>query len=407
MIYAVLILLIILMGMVGFLWFRKEDLSAIEKCVRDENAQNRSDFNQSLNATRDSLNTQITLIGQGQQQQLDSFGEKIAKLSEVNQTKLDQIRETISLNLKGMNEENQKRLDEMRLLVDKKLQEMLQERLKESFGIVTKHLEGVQTALGEMRTVAASVGDLKKVLSNVKSRGVWGEYLLGNLLAEYLTPEQYVANFAPKKNNDFVEYAIKFPGKKQNDAPVYLPIDAKFPREDYERLITATENGDAPAVTIAQKALLSALEKAAKDIHNKYISPPVTTPFAVMFLPTEGLYSEILRDVAFGDKLRNLNVLPAGPTSLGALLNSLNVGFATLTIEKKAAEIGNILAGVKREFSQIDQGMNKARKHLENALGALDATNKVSAKLQKRLVDFDDSDTNIELEKSNPPLISE
>jgi DNA recombination protein RmuC len=261
------------------------------------------------------------------------------------------------------------RLERMRETVDEKLHKTLEERLGKSFEMVTQQLLVVQKGLGEMQNIASGVGDLKKVLSNVKTRGVLGEIQLGNILEEIMSREQYDTNVKTKKGSDaIVEFAIKLPGKDNNDGSVYLPIDAKFPQEDYVRLQTAYEAGDPVAVEVSLKALLQAVKKFAKDISTKYIDPPHTTDFGIMFLPIEGLFAEVVRQpdmIAFLQ--REYKIVVTGPTTLAAMLNSLQMGFKTLAIQKRSSEVWNVLAAVKKEFNTFGGVLEKAQKKLNEA----------------------------------------
>jgi DNA recombination protein RmuC len=252
----------------------------------------------------------------------------------------------------------------------------LEKRLGESFKLVSDRLEAVQRGLGEMKSLADGVGDLKRVLTNVKERGTWGEYQLGAILEQILTPEQYEARFHPKEGAEQVEYAVRLPGRGgPGDEPVWLPIDAKFPKEDYERLIEASAAGDADGVKRATSSLAGSIEKCAKDIRDKYINPPRTTDFAIMFLPTEGLYAEVLRHPGLQDTLQQkYHVLPTGPTTLAAILNSLRVGFHTLAIEKRSSEVWEVLAAVKAEFGKFGEVLAKVQGHLNMASQTLDKT---------------------------------
>jgi DNA recombination protein RmuC len=257
----------------------------------------------------------------------------------------------------------------MRETVDEKLHKTLEERLGKSFEMVTQQLLVVQKGLGEMQNIASGVGDLKKVLSNVKTRGVLGEIQLGNILEEIMSREQYDTNVKTKKGSDaIVEFAIKLPGKENNEGAVYLPIDAKFPQEDYVRLQTAYEAGDPVAVELSLKALLQAVKKFAKDISSKYIDPPNTTDFGIMFLPIEGLFAEVVRQpdmIAFLQ--REYKIVVTGPTTLAAMLNSLQMGFKTLAIQKRSSEVWNVLAAVKKEFNTFGGVLEKAQKKLNEA----------------------------------------
>lgn len=287
--------------------------------------------------------------------------------------RLDVINNNLSQSLKNMQDSNEKRLEDMRLTVEEKLEQTLKNRLQVSFETVSRQLENVNQGLGEMRTIAKDVGTLNKVLSNTKTRGILGELQLGQIIEDILTVQQYekeVPTF--KGSKDRVEYAVKLPGNASGDY-VYLPIDAKFPLEDYYRLEDAYESGDKVAVEQSRKTLLAAIKRFAKDINKKYIKPPETTNFGILFLPTEGLYSEVVRSAAFFDALRREdNIVVAGPSTLSALLNSLSVGFKTLNIQKNADDISKILGNVKLEFEKFGGLLVKAQKQINTANTTLD-----------------------------------
>jgi DNA recombination protein RmuC len=257
----------------------------------------------------------------------------------------------------------------MRQTVDEKLQGTLERRLNESFRLVSERLEAVQRGLGEMRTLAAGVGDLKKVLTNVKTRGTFGEVQLGALLEQLLAPEQYVRNAAPRKDGgERVEYAVRLPGPEDGAGDVLLPIDAKFPLEDHHRLVEAAERGDSDAVEAASRALEVRIRACARDIHDKYLAPPRTTDFGILFLPTEGLYAEVLRRPGLAESLhRDHKVTLAGPTTLAALLNSLQMGFRTLAIQRRSSEVWRVLGAVKLEFGKFGEVIDKVEKKLSEA----------------------------------------
>jgi len=288
---------------------------------------------------------------------------------------LDAIRRTVD-----------ERLKEVQSIVDEKLQGTLTQRLGESFARVTEQLEQVHKGLGEMQTLANGVGDLKKVLSNVKSRGGWGEVQLEKLLEQMLSPEQYERNVVTKETSrEAVEFAVKFPGR--GDTPLLLPLDAKFPVEDYQHLLEALDRGDAEAVDAAGRRLDTAVRNSAKTIREKYVNPPVTTDFAIMFLPTEGLYAEVLRRPGLAEQIqRECGVLIAGPTTLTAILSSLQMGFRTLAIEKRSSEVWRLLEAIKTEFTKFGGVIEKVNRHLETARGQMDQlgvrTRAVSRKLR-------------------------
>jgi DNA recombination protein RmuC len=267
------------------------------------------------------------------------------------------------------------KLEKMRETVDEKLHKTLEERLGQSFKIVSERLEAVQKGLGEMQNLANGVGDLKKVLSNVKTRGVLGEIQLGNILEQIMAPEQYEANVKTKEgSNDHVEFAIKLPGKDDHGKEVYLPIDAKFPQEDYVRLQTAYDVGDVAGVDAANRALVQSIKKFAKDIRDKYIDPPNTTDFGIMFLPIEGLFAEVVRQPEVVALLqREYKIIVTGPTTLAAMLNSLQMGFKTLAIQRRSSEVWQILGAVKTEFGKFGGVLEKAQKKLNEANKELDS----------------------------------
>jgi DNA recombination protein RmuC len=299
-----------------------------------------------------------------------------ARLEDSHRKEIGGLRDKIETQLRQIQENNERKLDQMRQTVDEKLHHTLEKRLGESFKLVSDRLEAVQRGLGEMQELANGVGDLKRVLTNVKERGTWGEYQLGAILEQILTPDQYEAKFHPKQGAEQVEYAVKLPGAKDGGGePVWLPIDAKFPKEDYERLVEASQQGDAEGVKKATAGLLAIIEKCAKDIRDKYINPPRTTDFAILFMPTEGLYAEVLRQPGFQDRLQQkYHVLPTGPTTLSAILNSLRIGFHTLAIEKRSSEVWQILAAVKAEFGKFGEVLDKVQKQLGAASNTLEQT---------------------------------
>ena len=300
------------------------------------------------------------------------FNELVAKQTELNTTtelRLEKVRETVEGRLKIMQDENAKKLDEMRATVDEKLQTTLEKRLGESFKQVSERLEQVHKGLGEMQTLATGVGDLKRVLSNVKTRGILGEIQLGNILEQIMTPEQFDRNVATKKGSrDVVEFAIKLPGKDIAGKEVYMPIDSKFPLDVYNQLQNAYDSGSPEAVATAIKELERSIKSNAKDIRDKYLDPPYTTDFAIMFLPIEGLYAEVIRNTSLMEVLqREYRVVITGPTTLAAILNSLQMGFRTLAIEKRTSEVWQILGAVKTEFSRFGDVLKKAQEKITKA----------------------------------------
>lgn len=302
--------------------------------------------------------------------QRDEIAAQVQRMSNANEQRMVELRQSVEQKLTLLQQDNAKKLDQMRATVDEKLQSVLEKRLGDSFKMVSERLQKVHEGLGEMRTLASGVGDLKKVLTNVKTRGIWGEVQLGNLLEQLLTPDQYARDVATKpRSPQRVEFAIKLPGQDGVDGePVLLPIDAKFPQEDYQRLVEASEAGNLEAVEVASRALEARVVESARSIRDKYINPPHTTNFALMFLPTEGLYAEIVRNPGLVDRLqREFRVVPTGPTVLSALLNSLQMGFRTLAIEKRSSEVWNVLGAVKAEFGKFGDVLARVKDKLDQA----------------------------------------
>ncbi|MFP5306781.1 MAG: DNA recombination protein RmuC, partial [Gammaproteobacteria bacterium] len=311
--------------------------------------------------------------------------ETLAKFGETQAQQTTALRAAVEDGLKTLRQENAEKLEQMRRTVDEKLHETLEKRLGDSFRLVSERLEQVHKGLGEMQTLASGVGDLKRVLTNVKSRGIFGEVQLAALLEQVLTVEQYAANVATKPGSgERVEFAIRLPGR-DSDA-VWLPIDAKFPREDYERLLDAQERADPVAAEAAAAALERRIRDEAQKIADKYVSPPHTTDFAILFLPTEGLYAEVLRRPGLFESLqREHRVSVAGPSNLLAFLNSLQMGFRTLTIEKRSSEVWQVLGAVKTEFSKFGDVLDKVRKKLDEATTQLDQTGVRTRAITRRL----------------------
>lgn len=361
-----------------------------ERAIKDEFQRNRRESQDTAYKNREELS-----------QSLELFGKRFE-----NNTK--NIKDTIEKQLKDIREDNTSQLTEMRKTVDEKLHETLEKRLGESFKQVSDRLEQVHKGLGEMQNIATGVGDLKRVLSNVKTRGVLGEYQLENILEQILTPEQYSKNVATKKGSQAnVEFAVKLPGK-ESDEEVWMPIDSKFPIESYEVLLNAFEDGDKQIIETAQKVLIKSIESFAKDIHTKYVDPPHTTDFAIMFLPTEGLYAEVLRNPGFFEKLqKQYKITITGPTTLSALLNSLNMGFRTLAVQKRSSEVWNILEAVKTEFSQFTKQLDEVDKSLSTASNKLQKlrttrTNVMSRKLKDvSTLDAGEAEKILELTNNN------
>jgi DNA recombination protein RmuC len=329
------------------------------------------------------LKHQLAILQEGVIQQLAAMNQSSQQLAE-------QLRATLNERLAAIQADNAARLEEMRKTVDEKLHATLEQRLGQSFQLVSERLELVHRGLGEMQTLAAGVGDLKRVLTNVKTRGIWGEVQLIAMIDQILTPEQFATNVATRPHsNDRVEVAIKLPGGKDN-RPVWLPIDAKFPVEDYQRLLDAQERADPEGAEAAAKALEQRLRAEAKTIREKYVEPPYTTDFAILYLPAEGLYAEALRRPGLAESLqRELRVVLAGPTNLAALLNSLQMGFRTLAIEKRASEVWEVLGQVKTEFAKFGEVLEKTKTKLDQARSQFDQIGVRSRAIERKLRDVE------------------
>src|SRR5215469_15599301 len=323
-------------------------------------------------------------------------GANAAKTQREELTKsLESVRSIVDLRLKQLQEDNSKQIDRMRATVDEKLQGTLEKRLGESFKLVSDRLEQVHQGLGAMQQLASDVGGLQRVLTNVKTRGGWSEWQLGVLLEEMLTPEQFARNMKTRDDTDeHVEFAIKLPGD-DNGAAVWLPIDAKFPMEHYERLTAAQESGDSTAVEAAMKILEAQLKRCAKDICEKYINPPKTTDFALLFLPSEGLYAEAIRRVGLVQNVqRDCRVTFVGPTMLAALLNSLQMGFRTLAIQKRSSEVWNLLAAVKTEFGKFGESLSAVKEKIDQASRRMEDVDVRSRAITKKLRDVEELPSN-------------
>jgi DNA recombination protein RmuC len=344
-----------------------------ESSVGDRQA--REEMRASIGHLTESVLNRMAQIAQLQKDQLDSFSKQLADLTRLNEGKLDALRLTMENRLQSMQASNTEKLDQMRNVVDEKLQSTLEKRLGESFKQVSERLEQVYTGLGEMRSLAVGVGDLKKVLTNVKTRGTWGEIRLSHILEQILTPEQYAVNVVTRRGGtERVEFAIRLPG--QDDAAkgvVWLPIDAKFPQEDYQRLLDAQEAADKEAADRALKSLEQRVKLEARSIREKYIDPPHTTDFGILFVPVEGLYAEVLRIPGLCDILqREYRIVVTGPTTLAALLNSLQMGFRTLAIGKRSNAVWALLGSVKTEFGKFGDTLARTKKKLEEATHTID-----------------------------------
>ena len=376
----------------------------LENVVKDEITLNRQETAHSARQARQELGHTLKLSGESIQQrllenisiqkdQLDSFSKQLVTMARLNEEKIEAMRQTMETQLRTLQEDNSKKLEQMRATVDEKLHTTLEKRLGESFKQVSDRLEQVYKGLGEMRTLAAGVGDLKKVLTNVKTRGTWGEIRLSHILEQILTPDQYEVNVATKKNsNDRVEFAIKLPGQAtEKDKVVWMPIDSKFPQEDYQRLMDAQEAADKELADKSIRNLEMRIKAEAKYIKDKYLDPPHTTDFGIMFLPVEGLYAEVLRRPGLCDNLqREHRIVVAGPTTLAALLNSLQMGFRTLAIEKRSSEVWELLGMVKTEFGKFGDVLAKTKKKLQEASNTIDQAEVRTRAIERKLRDVQD-----------------
>jgi len=342
----------------------------------------------SLKLCTDTLDKNLVAASTTQQAELGAMTQQIKDLSQENQGALDRIRQSLNVSVKEMRDGNEQKLEEMRRTVDEKLHDTLEKRLGESFKLVSDRLDVVHRGLGEMQGLASGVGDLRRMLTNVKIRGTWGEVQLESILTDMLAPDQWSKNVCVKEGSaERVECAVRLPGPKSDrSASLWLPIDSKFPQEDYARLQSAADSADQAQVQAAQEALFRTVRAAAKDIHDKYINPPATTDFAIMFLATEGLYSEVLREPGFVQELQTrYRVSVAGPTTLAALLTSLRVGFQTLAIEQRADEVWRVLAAVKTEFGKFGGVLDKVQRQLQTASRTIEETGTRTRVMERKL----------------------
>jgi DNA recombination protein RmuC len=373
----------------------------VERVVKDEIATNRKETNHNYQQNRQELSSALKSSSESLQQrvveniriqkdQLDSFSQQLMAMAKLNEEKMEAMRRTIETQLRSIQEDNTHKLDQMRATVDEKLQTTLEKRLGESFLQVSERLEQVYRGLGEMRTLASGVGDLKKVLTNVKTRGTWGEIRLSHILEQILTPDQYDVNVATKKDsNERVEFAIKLPGPNADqEKNVWMPIDSKYPQDDYQRLLDAREVADKEQAAKSIKNLAMRIKTEARHIREKYIDPPHTTDFGIMFLPTEGLYAEVLRQPGLCDTLqRDYRIVVAGPTTLAALLNSLQMGFRTLAIEKRSSEVWELLGVVKTEFGKFGEVLARTKKKLKEASQTINQAEVRTRAIERKLRD--------------------
>lgn len=388
------------LGQLAESWQKSQ--ARLESSLREEIARNRGETAQQAQNSREELSRSFTGFTHGLQKQTmdaailqknywDEFSRQLSILTESNEKRLDSLRDTVERSLTKIQEDNDKKLEQMRITVDEKLQGTLEKRLGDSFRLVSDRLEQVHQGLGDMRNLAVGVGDLKRVLTNVKSRGGWGEVQLGMLLEEILAPEQFGRNVQVRdKSQEMVEFAIKMPGQTGTgrEGGIWLPIDAKFPLEDYERLMAAQESADGEAINKAGKMLEAAVKSCARDICTKYLNPPVTTDFAVMYLATEGLYAEVARRPALMETMRrDFRVIIAGPSTCAALLNSLQMGFCTLAIQKRSGEIWGLLGTIKSEFGKFGAVLEGVKKKLAQAQNSMEMASRRSRTIERRLRD--------------------
>ena len=379
------------------------DEKSIKQLVDNQKEQNillNNMLMQAMKNTEVSTQNTINNLSVLQKQEFESMSKRVDELTIRNEQRIEKLTFDVRLSLNSMRQENEKSLEKMRETVDEKLNSSLSQRLNDSFSKIQQSLESVNLGIGEMRNLANGVGDIKKVLSNVKVRGGWGEIMLSTLLEQMLAPNQYIAQVQVKKNSkERVDFAIIMPGK--DDHEVLLPIDSKFPLEDYNKLIEASETLDKDLIEKSQKQLMKRIKEEAKSIKEKYINVPETTDFAVMFLPIEGLYAEVVRDVELMDTLQNqYKIIICGPTTLAALLNSLQLGFKTLHIEKRSSELWQVLSTFKQEFEKFVQLLLKTQNKLGEANSTIELATKSSKKIAKKLgdvsqvvgIDYDESD---------------
>jgi DNA recombination protein RmuC len=376
----------------------RDENARLERNIREEaertrvsgervNKDNRDELAQRTDTFRMAMTASYNDFSESQKKQFDSIVKRVDDMTQRNDQSFERIRGTMEEKVRLLQEGNEKKLDEMRMVVDEKLQKTLEERLGKSFKLVSDQLEQVYKNLGEMRTLSKDMGDIKNIFSNVKTRGTWGEVQLGALLEQMLTPDQYSSNVRVKpRSDDFVEYAVKLPGQGDSGKPVWMPIDSKFPMEDYNRLQEAVDRSDADGLLAATKALEARVLQQAKDIRDKYIAPPETTDFAILFLPVESLFAEVLRRPGLSERLqRDYRVTVAGPTTLAALLNSLRMGFKTLAIQKRSSEVWELLGAVKRQFGRFADSLEAVQKHLDRASHTVRDASSYTNQIQRRL----------------------
>lgn len=352
----------------------------LSKPMREEFAISRKELNQVAKDLRQELTANLN-------QSRESIDKRIEDLREKNDQKLEQIRKTVEAKLENINKDNNDKLEKMRSTVDEKLQSTLEKRLGESFKLVSERLELVQRGLGEMKGLANDVGDFKRILTNVKTRGTWGEIQLESLLEQIFIKDHYAKQVKlDDKSNDVVDYAIKLPDKSNKNGFIYLPIDAKFPLEDYQRLVSSSEKGDMAQIEATTKALINRIKAEAKSISEKYIKPPKTTDFAVLYVPIESLYAEVLRQPGLFENLQsNYRVMVAGPTTISAILNSYQLGFRTLAIAEQTSKVWELLTTIKGEFGKFEELLVKTKEKLIQATNTIDSATKKTRTIESKL----------------------
>ena len=391
-ILLIIVIILLLITIISIFSLKKKNENSKEfihefNTIRQELASNFKDTREELSNTIGSKITDSSNIQQLQLTNLTTINEtKLDNTRKNMEDKLENIRKTVEDRLLVLQKDNNDKLEQMRVTVDEKLQGTLEKRLGESFKVVNDRLESVYKGLGEMQTLAQGVGDLKKVFTNVKSRGFWGEIQLGNILEQFLTKEQYECNVKTKpKSNDLVEFAIKLPGRNDNEF-VWLPVDSKFPIEDYSRLVDAEEMADIPLITESRKKLENSIKSFAKEISEKYIESPYTTDFAIMFLPTESLYCEVLKNTGLCEFIsQKYRIVVSGPTTFVALLNSLQMGFRTLAIEKRTSEVWQLLGMVKTEFAKFGDILDKTNKKLIEISSTMELASRKTRTIERKL----------------------
>jgi DNA recombination protein RmuC len=387
----------------SFLKDLEENLQRMEKSIKDELlrgrtensghfSENRKELSSSFKSLEDSILKRMNETVIFQKSQFATFLDQTEKLTQSNEKKLDRMTATIEEKLTGIQKDNNEKLEKMRETVDEKLHKTLEDRLGQSFKIVSERLDIVSKGLGEMQVLASGVGDLKKVLANVKTRGILGEYQLGNILEQMLAPSQYSKNVKLDVNSDNqIEFAIKLPGRENKEDCIWLPIDAKFPITTYQYLIEAREKINPEEIKETRKQFFRNVRNSAQEIRDKYINPPYTTDFAIMFLPIEGLYAEVIRNTELFEELqKKFKVIVTGPTTLSAILSSLQMGFKTLAIEKRSSEVWELLSAVKTEFGNFGAILDKTKKKLNEATNAIDQAGVRTRAIHRRLRNVED-----------------